>query len=226
MRFIVAADLGTLQDFTAITVYEELSRYSYRQTAQDVARGMDGEKIIERYYAMRHLDRLPQRISYVAIANEIAGLMQSPALAGQAELVVDATGVGRPMVDMLVERKLNPTAITITRGKSVTHEGNEYHVPKIDLATALQVGFATRRIVIAKGLPLVPAFMREVENFKVKITTAGNDTYEAWREKDHDDLVLSAAMGIWWAFYTRNPEIRIKRKIDKVEPYNPLWHEM
>ena len=25
------------------------------------------------------------------------------------------------------------------------------------------------------------------------------DTYEAWREGDHDDLVLAAAIGIWWA---------------------------
>ena len=25
--------------------------------------------------------------------------------------------------------------------------------------------------------------------FKIKVTLAGNDTYEAWRESDHDDLV-------------------------------------
>ena len=32
----------------------------------------------------------------------------------------------------------------------------------------------------------------------MKITTAGNDTYEAWRESDHDDLVLAAAFACWY----------------------------
>ncbi len=32
----------------------------------------------------------------------------------------------------------------------------------------------------------------------MKITVAGNDTYEAWRESDHDDLVLAAAMAAWY----------------------------
>jgi hypothetical protein len=222
MRFIVAVDLGTMQDYTAIAILEEMSRSSFKQTAKDVARGDDGEKIIERFYALRHLDRLQQRISYTEIAKTIVGLMGSPALAGQAELVVDATGVGRPMVDMLRESRLEPTAITITNGKSVTNEGQEYHVPKRDLATALQVAFASKRLVIAQGLPLVPAFLREVEAFKVKITTSGNDTYEAWREKDHDDLVLSVAMGIWWAFFTRNPEVKQRSRLDKREQYDPL----
>ncbi len=33
-----------------------------------------------------------------------------------------------------------------------------------------------------------------LQNFKMKITLAGNDTYEAWRESDHDYGVLAAAM--------------------------------
>ncbi len=40
--------------------------------------------------------------------------------------------------------------------------------------------------------------VEELQNFKLKITTAGNDTYEAWRESDHDDLVLAAAMAAWY----------------------------
>ncbi len=30
------------------------------------------------------------------------------------------------------------------------------------------------------------------------MSSAGNDTYEAWRESDHDDLVLAAAIACWW----------------------------
>ena len=43
-----------------------------------------------------------------------------------------------------------------------------------------------------------PAMIEELQNFKIKFTRAGNDTYEAWRESDHDDLVLAAAMAAWF----------------------------
>jgi len=33
----------------------------------------------------------------------------------------------------------------------------------------------------------------------VKVTTAGNETFEAWRERDHDDLVLAVGIAAWVA---------------------------
>jgi hypothetical protein len=36
-------------------------------------------------------------------------------------------------------------------------------------------------------------------NFKVKIDPrSAHDSYSAWREEDHDDLVLSVALAAWW----------------------------
>ena len=40
--------------------------------------------------------------------------------------------------------------------------------------------------------------VRELENFRAKITPAGRDTYEAWREGDHDDTVLATALACWF----------------------------
>jgi hypothetical protein len=40
----------------------------------------------------------------------------------------------------------------------------------------------------------------ELLNFRVTINLAtGYDRYEAWREGDHDDLVLAAALAVWSA---------------------------
>jgi hypothetical protein len=36
-------------------------------------------------------------------------------------------------------------------------------------------------------------------SFKRKVTHAGHDTYEAWREGTHDDFVLAAALACWYA---------------------------
>jgi hypothetical protein len=40
---------------------------------------------------------------------------------------------------------------------------------------------------------------REAQNFTVKVTPAGNETFESWRESEHDDLVLALALACWAA---------------------------
>jgi len=52
--------------------------------------------------------------------------------------------------------------------------------------------------------------VQELLNFKAKPPSASGDTYEAWREGPHDDLVLAVAIAAWvgeramrrlWAVY-------------------------
>ncbi len=43
----------------------------------------------------------------------------------------------------------------------------------------------------------VSVALRVPTKFKMKITTAGNELYENWRESDIDDIVLAAAMAAW-----------------------------
>ena len=38
-----------------------------------------------------------------------------------------------------------------------------------------------------------------MENFRVKVTDAANETFGAWRERPHDDLVLAVAIAAWQA---------------------------
>jgi hypothetical protein len=56
----------------------------------------------------------------------------------------------------------------------------------------------TPKAVEGDSLAEAPAMIEELQNFRIKFTRAGNDTYEAWRESDHDDLVLAAAMAAWF----------------------------
>ena len=51
---------------------------------------------------------------------------------------------------------------------------------------------------IAEGLSLRETLVKELLNFRVKINiSTAHDSYEAWREGDHDDLVLSVALACW-----------------------------
>jgi hypothetical protein len=47
------------------------------------------------------------------------------------------------------------------------------------------------------SLPEAVTLTRELESFQVKITESAHDTYGAWREGAHDDLVLAVALALW-----------------------------
>jgi hypothetical protein len=71
-------------------------------------------------------------------------------------------------------------------------------VPKRDLISATLVLLQNGRLKIADALPLKDVLVKELLNFRVKINiSTSHDSYEAWREGDHDDLVLSVAMACW-----------------------------
>ena len=69
----------------------------------------------------------------------------------------------------------------------------------------MQVAVQGERLKVAKGLPEAMTLINELLNFRVKINLkTAHDSYEAWREGVHDDLVLSVALACWTAtqFYT------------------------
>ena len=105
---------------------------------------------------------------------------------------------------MLHQAGLPVVPIWITGGDTVSRAGRIIRVPKRDLVSVLQVLFQTGRIKIAPSLPLGSVLVQELMNFRAKITAAGNDTYEAWRERDHDDLVLALAIAAWYAERSRH----------------------
>ena len=107
-------------------------------------------------------------------------------------------GLGRPVVDLFKKKQLYPKAITITGGYDVIKDNGEYKVPKRDLVTNLQVVFQQEKLKIAEGLPEANTLVQELLNFKVKIKDNARESFEAWREGIHDDLVLAVALACWW----------------------------
>jgi hypothetical protein len=182
LKFVVGVDLGQASDYTAISVLERLK--------------IDGRK--EYTYHVRHLERARGE-PYPSIVARVTKMVHSPMLEGNTELVIDQTGCGRPVFDMFEQAGLDAIGISIHGGDSVSHERDNWRVPKRDLVGVLQVLLQTGRLKVASKLALGPVLQEEMLNFKVKIDPAtAHDSYSAWREADHDDLVLSVAMAAWW----------------------------
>lgn len=55
-----------------------------------------------------------------------------------------------------------------------------------------------------KSITLSDVLVRELQNFRVKINLeTAHDSYAAWREGDHDDLVLAVCLALWAATSNR-----------------------
>lgn len=87
--------------------------------------------------------------------------------------------------------------ICITAGQDSHFDKGTYFVPKKDLVGSMVAIFQQRRLHVA-DLPLREQLLRELQNFRVRITMAGNETFRAWRESVHDAPCLSVAMNLWW----------------------------
>ncbi len=62
--------------------------------------------------------------------------------------------------------------------------------------------FETERLKIKKGLPFQDQLLHELATFKVKITEASNETFEAAREggtSGHGDIVMGLGVGLFVA---------------------------
>ena len=139
--------------------------------------------------------------------SRVKTLIATPPLTKDTPLVIDRTGVGRPVTDMFEAEGIKPYSITITGGDEVIKDG-PYHtkVPKRDLISTLIAVFQTGRLKIAAGLAEGETLANELVNFRVKVNIAtGHDTYQSYREGVHDDLVLAVAMAVWHGEHKPEP---------------------
>lgn len=190
--YFLGLDLGQASDYTAICVVEQPRAPLILRPQQD--------RQPKPIYDLRHLERLPLGTPYPEVARHVKRLIESPALAGRVTVIADATGVGVAVMDVLRAEKVTPLVpVTITGGDQTSSEGGAWRVPKRDLAMSLLVLFQNGRLRVAEALPQAEVFKSELLSFRVKLTQNAHDTYGAWREGEHDDLVLAVALACWWA---------------------------
>ena len=198
-QFYVGVDLGKQQDYTAICVVERKDRIEKLNALEGTYGYSDEPRTINTNYHLRHLERPKLGTSYVHIVQQIKILLSSNLLRNRSILVVDATGVGAPVMDMMVREGLSPIPVVITGGKAIAIHRQGFTVPKRDLVMAMQVVFQSGRLHYSqKNVPLTDLFVRECETFKEKLTR-GSEIFEADLNTEHDDIVMSVALAIWYA---------------------------
>jgi hypothetical protein len=178
--FYLGIDLGKTQDHTAIAIVERNDLQSVR---------------------LRYAERVPLGTTYTRVVERIQGMVWHKNLRGQSVVVVDATGVGAPVVDMLRSGRLGceVNAVNITGGERETQFGTLWNVPKRDLMAGVQVLLEKRELKIARGMEETGALIRELTN--VRMTAAGSGRIRMGADGcgEHDDLVIAMALACWRA---------------------------
>ena len=73
-------------------------------------------------------------------------------------------------------------------------------MPKRNLVSTVQIALQSGHLKIAEELALAETLRKELSSFRIKVNiSTAHDSNEAWREGDHDDLVLATALDCWKA---------------------------
>ena len=186
-NFVVAVNLGISRNFTALVLLERVE-----QQADGTWDDSDPAQnpIV---YHVRHLKRFPLGAELPEIISFISKLMARRTLAGRTGLVVDASGIGMPIVKEMQRCGLRPVPITFTSGARAKRN----NVPKRDLVSGLLLLFESHRIKIPTGIKLRAELIEEFDNFTAKYSKNGNPTFSA-AGGAHDDLIMALTLACYF----------------------------
>ncbi len=185
----LGVDLGQKQDPTALAL---VRRIEYRDAYGGPR--FDGLGVVG-------LERVPLGTPYPVVVERLRRLTHRLDLIGRVKVVVDATGVGSPVVESMRQVGLGAevTSVTITGGASETHKGLDYHVPKQDLMMGLQLLLEKGELRISRRVQEAGALVKELVNMRQQTGARGRIRVGAEAFGEHDDLVMALALAVWKA---------------------------
>lgn len=219
--FIVAVDLGSVNDSTAISVVE-IQQVNEVTEAYPV-QGLPWEvsKKEHFHYIVRNLIRPRLGTSYPVIISQIAAIVGAlPKFTQPNLLVLDGTGLGAPVVQSARQQGLKCISIAITAGQTASLHGKNWTVPKALLVGDLRLAMHQKTLHVAQGFAERETLATELAAFTARLSASGRASFEA-AGSEHDDTVLSLAMAIFVAknrppvydeaFFRRLADLRYNR---------------
>jgi hypothetical protein len=181
--YFVGLDLGQSHDYSALAVVErtllildEIDHVTY-------------ERLHVRQFRLRFLERVRLGTPYPDVVERVRRLVRGKPLVGRCTLVMDATGVGAPVLDLLRRSSLGCVIepVILTGGDRQSHTGGIWRVPKPDLVTGLLVMLEKSELRFSKRVAGIEALRKELSCFGAR------------RSDEHDDLVMALALSCWRA---------------------------
>ncbi|MEP6018225.1 MAG: hypothetical protein ABJ251_07050 [Paracoccaceae bacterium] len=189
-RFLVGQDIAQARDRNAIAILldERVPEWC-----------ADGQQLGKRRREIVNVEYLPH-MSYTDLAQVTRNLMLDPSITSSAYLAVDAGGPGRAYCDILNDRSVLHTRVTITGGENESEHverATTYNsVGKVRLLSMLNSALHVGELKIG-NFPLRDELTTELESFEADITTAGRMRIEGGTDFSHSDAAIATALALW-----------------------------
>lgn len=127
--FVMGVDLGQSQDPTALVVLHHRRAPLDTWTVNENARKTKQD--VEELFDCVVAERVPLNTSYPDIVAHVGEVLNRPPLHDRCDLVIDESGVGRPVGDLFDVAGLGPIRASITGGTDATKQpGRRWSVAK------------------------------------------------------------------------------------------------
>ena len=181
-RVFIGVDLGQRGSYTAIVVLE---RFDEMPGYTDMLRGVG----LRRRYVVRQAERVALGTPYPVVVMRVKQMVAALEGIASCTLVVDESGVGVPVVEMMREVGIGCRIMpyVITSGQASTSSS----VPRAELVTKLQMMAQRGELEIAQGCRYGEALAWELVHLQLNGGGGGRG--------EHDDLALALALACWKA---------------------------
>jgi hypothetical protein len=182
----IACDLGQLQNHSAFIVLERLRIYS--NVLDPITRAYPEYD----EYRVLQVERVPLHTPYPAVAEMLLALTRKWP---NSQIVIDAGGVGVPVLDHLRSAKPNGTihAVQITAASNASYSGDFHRVPKRDAIAAIQLMLQTHSLKLSTAIPNTNLLKEELRMFRHRYSKRNADLFTA-PDGEQDDLVMALAI--------------------------------
>ncbi len=187
VRFTVGLSIGPPSDTTGLVVVETTDRHDLEGKPHPFLPACPGPA---RFHAVRHLQRFFPGTSYAEQRDTVGKILEN---LSDSIVVVDVTGVGKPIADLFTWPKTSTCYVTLTAGDT----DNSFYrrrLARLDVAAGLQLALQEGRLAIAAG-PLAGDLARDLRTFNPR-PAAGAASELAWRDRPQDDLVYALAAAL------------------------------
>ena len=193
--YFVGLDLGQSLDHSALAVVERAD------LILDEIDHVTYARMNERQYRVRFLERVALGTPYPNVVERVRAKVRAKPLVGECTLVMDATGVGAPVVDMLRVAQLGCRIepVILTGGEWSSQAEGVWCVPKQDLVAGLRVMLEKRELGLPAKLGASRLLVKEMAEMESWQGGGGGLKFGARREGAHDDLVMASALACWRA---------------------------
>ncbi len=183
VRYFVGVDLGLRHDPTAVAVLRREVRRTGRRNP------VNWEDELETVMTLEEVRKVELLTPYAEVGRMLDGLLRALPAEARKVVVVDATGAGDPVVEMLRAERLEATLqpVVLTGGERVSRLPHAATVPRRALLENL-------RRMLEVGLFTMKPGLRGLEELTREVTSLGAEGY-----RGHDDMAFALALAAWGA---------------------------